>query len=45
MVVEEHLGVVDGVFGANEDEGDIALLPGDGGLRLIVTLDLDSDDA
>ena len=45
VVVEEHLGVVDGILGAHEDEGDVALLPRDRGLGLIVPLDLDPDHA
>ena len=43
MVLEEHLGVLDGVLGADEDEGDGALLPRHGRLGLVVPFDLDSD--
>ena len=42
MVFEEHLGVLDGVLGSYEDEGDVSLFPGHGGLRLVVAFDLHS---
>lgn len=43
MVVEQHFGVVDGVFGAHKDEGHAAFFARHGGLRLIVALNFDSD--
>ena len=42
VVFEEHLGVLDGVLGSYEDEGDVSLFPGHGGLRLVVAFDLHS---
>lgn len=43
MVVQEHFGVADGVFGAYEDEWNGALLAGHRGLGFIVAFDFDSD--
>ena len=43
VVVQEHFSVVNGVFGTHENEGDVTLLPGDGGFRFVVAFDLDTD--
>ena len=44
MVLEQHLGIGDGVLRAHEDERHRPLLPRHRGRRLVVALDLDPDD-
>ena len=44
MVLQEHVGVLDGVLGSHEDEWHVALNPGHGWGRFIVSFNLDSDN-
>ena len=43
MVVEEHFGIADGIFGADKDERNATFFAWHGRFRLIVTFDFDSD--
>ena len=43
MVVEQHFGVVDGVFGAHKDEGHAAFLARHGGHGFVIAFNFDSD--
>ena len=45
MVLQQHVGVLNGILAPNKDKWHIALNPRHGGRRFIVSLYLDSDHA